>query len=49
VIVATATTTTTTTTTIIIIMYKTFNMENNITCVINCNYRIAATLYTMEK
>jgi len=28
--------------------YKTFNMGNNITCTINCNYRTAATLNTLE-
>ena len=28
--------------------YKTFNLGNNITCTINCKYRIAATLYTIE-
>ena len=30
-------------------MYKTFNMGNNITCIINSNYTIAATIYTLEK
>jgi len=29
-------------------MYKTFNTGNNITCTLNCNYRIAATLHTSE-
>jgi len=29
--------------------YKTFNMGNNITCTIHCNYRIAARLCTPEK
>jgi hypothetical protein len=29
--------------------YKTFNIGNNITCTINCNYSIAASLYTLEK
>jgi hypothetical protein len=28
--------------------YKTFDMEYKITCTINCNYRMAATLYTLE-
>jgi hypothetical protein len=28
--------------------YKTFNFESNITCRINCKYRTAATLYTLE-
>jgi hypothetical protein len=28
--------------------YKTFNMGCNITCSINCNYRTAATLYTLQ-
>jgi hypothetical protein len=28
--------------------YKTFNMENNITCAINCNHRIAATLCILK-
>jgi hypothetical protein len=27
---------------------KIFIMGNNITCAIDCNYRIAATLYTLE-
>lgn len=30
-------------------MYKTYNMGNNITCTIHCNYRIAARLCTPEK
>jgi len=34
---------------IIIIMYKTFNKGNNTTCAINCNNRIPATIYTVEK
>ena len=29
--------------------YKTFNMGNDITCATNCNYRIAATLYTLGR
>jgi hypothetical protein len=29
--------------------YKIFRMGNNITCTIYCNYRIAATLHTLEK
>ena len=28
--------------------YKTFSVGNNITCSINCNYRVAAALYTPE-
>jgi hypothetical protein len=28
--------------------YRTFNMGNNITCSINCNYRIAVKLCTLE-
>jgi CRISPR/Cas system CSM-associated protein Csm4 (group 5 of RAMP superfamily) len=28
--------------------YKTFGIRNNITRTINCNYRTAATLYTIE-
>ena len=28
--------------------YKAFVMENNITCTINCNYRLAATFCTPE-
>ena len=27
---------------------RTFNMGNNITCSTNCEYRAAATLYTLE-
>ena len=30
------------------VKYRTFVMGNSITCSINCNYRIAATLYTVE-
>lgn len=29
-------------------MYKTFVMGNSITCTINCNRRIAATLFTKK-
>jgi hypothetical protein len=28
--------------------YKTVKLGNNITCTINCNYRIAAMLYTLK-
>ena len=28
--------------------YKTFNLGNGITFTINCNYRTASTLYTLE-
>jgi hypothetical protein len=28
--------------------YKLFNMGSNITCTINCNYRVATTLYALE-
>jgi len=28
--------------------YKMFNIGNNITCTIRCNYRTAAVLYTLE-
>jgi hypothetical protein len=27
--------------------FKTFNVGNNVTCSINCNCRIAATIYTL--
>jgi hypothetical protein len=30
------------------VKYKTFSMGNNITCIMNCNYRIAAKLYILE-
>jgi hypothetical protein len=30
------------------VKYKTFNMGNKVTCIINCNHRIAATLCTLE-
>jgi hypothetical protein len=30
------------------VKYKIFNMESNFTYTINCNYRIAVTLYTLE-
>ena len=30
------------------VKYKIFNIESNFTCTINCNYRIAVTLYTLE-
>jgi hypothetical protein len=32
---------------VLILKYKTFNVGNSITCSINCNYRTAATLYTL--
>ena len=28
--------------------YKTFSTGNNSTCTMNCNYKIAVTLYTLE-
>jgi hypothetical protein len=28
--------------------YQILNMGSNVTCTINCNYRIATTLYTLE-
>jgi hypothetical protein len=28
---------------------NTINMENNFACTVNCNYWIAATIYTMGK
>jgi hypothetical protein len=33
-----------------VLMYKhkTFNMGNNVACTMNCNCRIATTLYTLE-
>jgi hypothetical protein len=33
---------------IIVINYKRFNMEKSITRAMNYNYRITATLYTLE-
>jgi hypothetical protein len=30
------------------VKYRTLNMGNSITCAINCNYRIAATVCTVE-
>jgi len=33
-----------------VLMYKhkTFDMGNNVACTINCNYRIATSLYNLE-
>jgi hypothetical protein len=28
--------------------HKTLNMKKKVACTINCNYRIATTLYTLE-
>ena len=33
---------------VLLLRYRTFKMGDNITCTINCNNRIAATLYTLE-
>jgi len=33
---------------VLLYMYKTFNMKNNISCSINCKYRIDEKLYTLD-
>jgi hypothetical protein len=34
---------------VLMLKYKRFNMGNNLTYTINCNYILAATLYSLEK